>query len=195
VSDRRQPTQERSRQLVESILIGTQQLLRTTPPQDITAAMLAEAADCSPAALYRFFSDKEAIFAAVAERLQEALRDRYNQAFSTLAADATVEATVQLLLEVTATFLRKEPAFRALRWSNAARAVDIEHAYKESNRFLANLLAQRFGGPKRTWVSAVEAAGHMVGVAFEHNPKGDARILKDALRMTVLFLQDALHVL
>ena len=197
VTNRREPTQERSRQLVDSVISGAIRLLRTAPPDTITTALLAEEAGCSVAAMYRFFTDKESIFDAAAGRLQEQLRARYTTVLAALPPSATIDETVDALLDVTAAFLRKEPAFRALRWKNAARTVEVERVYKESNRFLADRLHERFGGSakgtRHAFDSAVEAAGHLVGVAFEHNAKGDPQILDNARVMAKLFLADALR--
>lgn len=193
---RREPLQERSQALVDSVVVGALHLLRTTPPGDITTAMLAEAAGCSAAAMFRFFEDKESIFVAAAERLQVVLRARYDVTLAKLQVDADINMVVRALLGQTASFIRREPAFRALRWANLTHPAELQRAYKETNRRLAVQLHQRFApkspGVAHAFHSAVEAAGHLVGDAFEHNPRGDRQTLRDAGTMVVMFLNSVL---
>ena len=194
---RREPSQARSRVLVESVVVGALHLLRTTAPGEITTRMLADAAGCSVAAMYRFFEDKDSIFDAAADRLQETLRARYEATLAKHNASADLETVVGALLVETASFVRREPAFRALRWANVARPSHLERAYKETNRFLADLLRKRFApttpGLTHVFLIAVEAGGHLVGVAFEHTPKGDPQVLRDARTMVGLYLDNALR--
>ena len=84
-----------------------------------------------------------------------------------------------------------------MRWANVARPSHLERAYKETNRIVADVLHKRFAPAKsglaHVFLSVVEAGGHLVGAAFEHNPRGDPRVLRDARTMVVLFLDDALR--
>jgi AcrR family transcriptional regulator len=196
VDSRRSPVQARSRLLVESVVTGTRTLLRTTNPESITTAMIATEAGCSPAAFYRFFADRESIFETVADALQEDLRSTYSATFTRLASDATLRDAIDLLVDTTASAFRREPAFRMLRWRDRTPTPTSQRSIRATNDHVAELLWNRFGRRRTTlrptFHTAVEAAGHIVGLAFEQRASGDRRMLIDAKRMTELFLTDAL---
>ena len=71
-ANRRTPLQARSNKTVEEILDAAASLLRTVPFEEITTSRLAEQAGISVGALYRFYSDKQEIFDAIAVRELEA---------------------------------------------------------------------------------------------------------------------------
>lgn len=190
VAKRRDPQQARSRQLVASVIEATVVLLRAAPPGEITVAAIAEQAGCSAAGMFRFFADKDAIFAAVAEQLQVSLRKRYVDALHDPGA-ATLDNAIKVLVDVTASYIRKEPAFRSLRWGAGTPLHEVTRFYRETNRATADALVDRFTelrrNEHRTYL-AVEAAGHLIGLAFENHPKGHAATLQIAIEQARLLL-------
>ncbi len=190
MAQRRDPQQARSRQLVDSVIEATIALLRVGPPSEITVAAIAEQTGCSAAAMFRFFADKDAIFAAAAQELQVSLRKRYIAALTNSAA-TTLDGAIKVLVDETATYIRKEPAFRSLRWGAGTPLHEVTRFYRETNRIAANVLVDRFAElhrkEHRTYL-AVEAAGHLIGLAFENHPKGHAPTLQIAVEQARLLL-------
>src|SRR5712671_2530328 len=71
---RRNPVQERSNDTVHQILEAASALLGRMPLEQITTSRIAQEADVSVGALYRFFPDKQTIIDAIAVRHVEELR-------------------------------------------------------------------------------------------------------------------------
>jgi AcrR family transcriptional regulator len=63
-AQRKQPQQERSREMVAKIVAATAALLRTVEPDRVTTNLIAEKADVSKGSIYQYFSDKDEIFDA-----------------------------------------------------------------------------------------------------------------------------------
>lgn len=66
-SDRRQPSQERSRQLVAAVRQAGRQLLAEEGPSALTTTRIAERAGVSVGSLYQYFENKAAILTAIFE--------------------------------------------------------------------------------------------------------------------------------
>ena len=73
-ASRRAPLQARSNQTVEEILDAASWLLGRLPFEQITTSRIAEQAGISVGALYRFYSDRQEIFDAIAVRELDAFR-------------------------------------------------------------------------------------------------------------------------
>jgi AcrR family transcriptional regulator len=65
---RRSPVQMRSQQTVQRVLDAASSLLQRVSLEDVTTTRIAEEADLSIGALYRFFPDKQSIIDAIAVR-------------------------------------------------------------------------------------------------------------------------------
>ena len=59
---RKQPSQERTRRLVEHILDSTLALIKEQGMASVNTNLIAQHAEIDIASLYRFFKNKEAIF-------------------------------------------------------------------------------------------------------------------------------------
>jgi AcrR family transcriptional regulator len=136
--------------------------------------------------MFRFFADKDSILAAATDHLQNALRSAHNKALSATPGDATLQMVLTVLVDSTASFARKEPAFRSLRWGAGSPLPDIVRAYRLTNDVLTGVLLERFPelqrDPLRTSL-AVSATGHLIGLAFENNPRGHRPTLLAAAEM------------
>lgn len=62
---RREPRQERSRVLVQSLLEATRRILEREGPEALTTNHIAEVAGVSIGSLYQYFEDKEAVVEAI----------------------------------------------------------------------------------------------------------------------------------
>ncbi|GAB1621618.1 hypothetical protein AAOGI_16680 [Agarivorans albus] len=65
---RKQPSQERTRRLVEHILDSTLSLIKEQGMASVNTNLIAQYAEIDIASLYRFFKNKDAIFFALAKR-------------------------------------------------------------------------------------------------------------------------------
>lgn len=192
-STRRTPTQTRSRATVTAIVDACRDLLGGHRPEAITTTMIAERAMCSPAALYRFFASREAVFAAIVDQDQRELAQLYRDALdpSDPAQPAVVLETV---FEIIVDFVRTRPGFAALWWSEMAGTTARQRDRTEGNGYIAARLQaviepERQHEPISTrYLVAVEIADHLIEVAFRHHPNGDHDILNEARRVLRLAL-------
>ena len=81
-ANRRTPLQARSNQTVEEILDAASSLLGRVPFEEITTSRIAAQAGISVGALYRFYSDRQEIFDAIAVRELDAFRAGIERAFT-----------------------------------------------------------------------------------------------------------------
>src|SRR3974390_1263896 len=81
-TSRRTPLQARSNRTVEEILDAASSLLGRIPFEQITTSRIAEQAGISVGALYRFYSDRQEIFDAIAVRELDVFRAEIERAFS-----------------------------------------------------------------------------------------------------------------
>lgn len=191
---RRPPKQERSRALVEAILESAAALLARTPAQGVTTTMIAQGANCSPAALYRFFTNREAIFVELGDRYRSRLADMYEGLLDEPSEKAPL-AVAREVYDTLVAFVRTEPGFRNLWWSGLIDATTIGSDRRDGKRYLAERLHALFEPtsppavrPGVAYVVCVEVADHLIGTAFEHDPSGDQPLLEETLRILALQL-------
>ena len=97
-SARRQPRQERARQVVEAVLGATVRVVEREGSDAITTNRVAKVAGVSIGSLYQYFPDKRAIFAALHERHVEEVIQVIERTVSGHAA-STVEVLMRALTE------------------------------------------------------------------------------------------------
>ncbi|MBL7251621.1 TetR/AcrR family transcriptional regulator [Alloalcanivorax sp. C16-2] len=68
---RKQPRQKRSREMVKALVEATGQCIQRHGLDDTTTARIAEQAGVSVGSLYQYFGDKDALIAALLDRLAE----------------------------------------------------------------------------------------------------------------------------
>lgn len=102
-TQRKQPTQSRSRLMVEAIVKATTQVLLKEGYEACTTNRVAEAAGVSIGSVYQYFPNKEALVVAVLERYQGELRDAMVVRLAELATadlETAVRGMVAAMLEV-----------------------------------------------------------------------------------------------
>ena len=72
----RAPSQRRSRERVDRILLSSARLLASRDPKEVSIRAIAAEAEVSPGTIYQFFRDKEAIYEALSERFSAAILNR-----------------------------------------------------------------------------------------------------------------------
>lgn len=111
---RRTPIQARSNKTVEEILDAASALLGQIPFEQITTSRIAEQAGISVGALYRFYSDKQEIFDAIAVRELDAFRNEIERAFTARQLIFSPRKSLERVLDAYVDFLESRPHFREL---------------------------------------------------------------------------------
>jgi AcrR family transcriptional regulator len=117
-ANRRTPLQARSNQTVEEILDGASALLGRIPFEEITTSRIAAEAGISVGALYRFYSDRQEIFDAIAVRELEAFRSEIEHAFTARQLVFSPRKSLGRVLDAYIDFLDTRPHFRELALGN-----------------------------------------------------------------------------
>ncbi len=117
-ANRRTPIQARSNKTVEDILDAAASLLIQVPFEEITTSRLAEQAGISVGALYRFYSDKQEIFDAIAVRELDAFRAEIERAFTARQLIFSPRKSLGRVLDAYVDFLESRPHFRILALGN-----------------------------------------------------------------------------
>ena len=104
IKPRKLPSQERSKQLVESLLDATAAILVKHGYEGLTTNRVAESAGVSVGSLYQYFPNKEALVAALIQRWSDnvlaTITERYHDV-SGLPIEEAVVPLVQTALETT----------------------------------------------------------------------------------------------
>lgn len=107
-TQRRQPKQARSRELVDRILTSAGELFAGRGFPNVTTNHIAEHAGVSIGSLYQFFADKDEILAALQDKWTERLRAELDLRLRP-EPGVTLAETVEQVLEVHATLNRQPP--------------------------------------------------------------------------------------
>ena len=113
-ASRRAPLQARSNQTVEEILDAASALLGRVPFEQITTSRIAGQAGISVGALYRFYSDRQEIFDAIAVRELDAFRAEIEPAFTARQLIFSPRKSLGRVLDAYVSFLESRPHFREL---------------------------------------------------------------------------------
>ena len=79
---RRMPQQDRSRAMVERIIVAGHDVLLERGYEGASTNRIAQAAGISPGSLYQYFPDKDAIVAEVVDRWTDAMHARISRVFA-----------------------------------------------------------------------------------------------------------------
>lgn len=143
-SARRQPRQERARARVDGILDASVEVLRTEGLSGFTMSAIAAHAGTSVPSLYRYFADREAIIAALAERYFDSLHTLMDQELTGLRTGGQARQALADLLTSYYEAFRSDPAL-ALLWGGAVADVRLAELNTADSRRNGTLLAQRIG--------------------------------------------------
>jgi AcrR family transcriptional regulator len=111
---RRTPVQNRSNETLQAILDATARLLTRLPVDQITTSRVAEEAGISVGALYRFFSDKQEIYDAIAVRELERFREIVEAHLTARKLLFSPRKTLGQIIDTYVKFLDEHPHFRVL---------------------------------------------------------------------------------
>ena len=147
-ANRRTPLQARSNKTVEEILDAAASLLCTIPFEEITTSRLAEQAGISVGALYRFYSDKQEIFDAIAVRELDAFRAEIERVVTARQLIFSPRKVLGRVLDAYVDFLESRPHFRILALGHHISERTRENQSDPQTGpggILGNLLVERYG--------------------------------------------------
>jgi AcrR family transcriptional regulator len=113
-ANRRAPSQARGEETVQAILDAAMRLLTNLPVEQITTSRIAEEAQLSIGALYRFYGDKQQIFDAIAVHELTAFRAQIESSVKLPALLFSTRKSLDRILDSYIAFLDARPHFRAL---------------------------------------------------------------------------------
>ena len=186
---RRVPQQQRSRDLVTSVVDAAERLLVEDDPAHpaaLSTTRIAGEAGIAVGSLYQYFPDTAAILAAVADRHLTAFEALMDQAVRAAQQERWGDP-VATLVDLFASRWRDEPGYRAL-WLGVGLPQALLEADRANKLALARgvrrvLVAQGLAqdGPHLVTVcqAAVIAADALLQEAFRRDPAGDPALLDE----------------
>ena len=145
MSSHRKPVQARAQRTYDALLDAAGHLLGEVGVERISSNMICERAGTTPPAFYRYFDDKYAIIAALAERLMK----RQNVALETWVAryadaelDVLAGKTVELLRMMHAITSSEPGALWIMRSLHAVPS--LTHIRLQSHNFVADMLTDLY---------------------------------------------------
>jgi len=195
---RRQPRQIRSRETVGRILAATEELILAGGIEAATTRTIGQRAGVGPASLYRFFADREEIFAALLQRELTKLEAEIEQRETALLA-TTTHGFIAAQLEMFVSFHECNPLFVRL-WFGGRLTPGIVARVHAYNRVLADRAARRLTAArlldaeraKQATPILVEVADRILELAFRDRPTADSEVITTGIAMLAAYLDSAI---
>jgi AcrR family transcriptional regulator len=192
---RRVPQQTRSRGRVERILEAADRLVVSGGVESVNTRVVAAAADMPVATLYQYFADKEAILLALVERDLAELDARIRrdvERVDPLSVRTLVEVTMRAFVDL---YRRRRSLVMIFLRGRTVPAIR-DHC-RAHNRRLAHELytlarARGLVLPGATGLHAelaMEITDRLLQVAFEKDPRGDPRVVDEAIAVVSGYLE------
>jgi AcrR family transcriptional regulator len=192
------PTQDRSRRTVSAILDAASEVLKEGGPDALTTSALAERTGLRVRNIYRYFRDRQAIMATLAERMSNRIESAVADVTGLSDPTRSLERVVNDLVEQVMAAAASEPAGvqvrAAMRTSRELQAIDAA-----SDRRIANLLAdalrQRGIRARRDRLEAglfvvVTAIGAVLDrAALDSDEAEQAMLVREVKRMAYAYVQ------
>ncbi|WP_084262464.1 TetR/AcrR family transcriptional regulator [Actinomadura formosensis] len=180
---------------VERVLTAADELVAQTGVTEMTVTDLARLSGVRPGSIYQFFPTKTAVLDALAERYLIALDRQLAPQLGEPDRRPTPDL-LEELFEAHVSYLREHPGFRAL-WLGRAHLTRLPRLDTERDAFLAGAIDRALQGqgadPERTAAAArlvVFVTGHILELAFQHDPAGDADVLAEGRRLLTAYITD-----
>ncbi len=193
----RKPSQDRGQRRYEALLDAAEKVIAEVGIAQATTNAIAARAKSGMGSLYRFFPNKEAIVAALADRYLNAMRPITQYAAHPELRSLSLAAMVDAIIDPLAEFFRKAPAY-----SHVFRATDAVGSAGEYDCDLAEAVVQNVeaviaarvprAAPKQRRVHAlvsVELVHHMLEFAFQSPPARRRAIILETKRLLALYAE------
>ena len=196
-ASRRTPLQARSNKTVEEILDAASSLLGRIPFDEITTSRVAQEAGISVGALYRFYSDRQEIFDAIAVRELETFRAEIERVFTARQLIFSPRKSLGRVLDAYVDFLESRPHFRELALGNHISDLTRENQSDPQTGpggLLGDLLVRKCGWKpgKRLQLKirvAAEAGDRVIAFAYkQESPEARRAVLHELKEMLAGYL-------
>jgi AcrR family transcriptional regulator len=192
---RRIPTQERSRRKVEHILDAAATLVVAQGVEALTTRGIAERAKVPVASLYQYFSDKEDVLLALAERDMAEMDAQVATDLAGLEHPTVAELVSTTMRAFVAVYHRRR-AFVEIYLRGRTNAA-VHQFGREHNRRIAQSLHDYaveagLARPELTpamAVLAVEIGDRVFQLAFEHDADGDPAMVEEGIALVTAYLE------
>lgn len=193
------PQQERSHKRYQAILDAAAEVFAERGVEAATTQEIAERADTSIGSVYRFFSDKQALFQAVLDRVAANERELLESVFAD-AFDESIPTLIDRAIDVYAAFNAQEPGWYAIwRHLNLHTASDKSGHTLRDERLRRLLMLVGYYAPHLDEVRREVVATTVLALltsmlaAAERQPSPmRERLLEETKRILGLYAQDYL---
>ncbi|MER7110336.1 TetR/AcrR family transcriptional regulator [Streptomyces sp. NPDC000229] len=195
---RRTPVQQRSAERLARILDACAQLLDEAGYEELSTRDVAVRAGVPIGSVYRFFSDKRAMAAALAHRNLDRYAERVAARLAERDQDRGVGVVVDVMLDEYLAMKRAVPGFALVDFGVPAT---VERPGDDPNHLVADrlcgLLAAHLGRTaddvlRRKVLVAVEAADALLRLAFRAGPPGDPQLVAETRLLLHAYLSPVL---
>ena len=192
---RNEPVQARSAARLGSLLDAAAEVVDEVGFERLTTAMVAERAHASIGTVYRYFPDRIAVLEGLSSRAFRRFLDRILNQYREHRLEA-LEERVSAAIDTYADLYRHERGFRVVRFADVVDVHLLDGRRTSSSTLVeafADLAEER--GRKRTedlvfrLTVVISLAGALVHRAFEVSATGDPRLLDEAKKVSVDYLQ------
>lgn len=191
------PRQERSRRTLDVILDTTAAVVAADGFTAVTTADIAERAGIAIGTFYRFYPDREALLAALRTRTYAGYLELLIAAFDRK-PPRTWKQAVTTMIDVNIECYRTIPAFAIVDLSLLAADADEREAHLRRAALYLDAIVEcltDFGLPtSKAWRMrlevALQQASALTSLAFLRDASGDRRILAEARRLPLDYLQE-----
>jgi len=195
LSPRKQPQQERSRALVETILAAATRVLVTDGYEGATTNRIAEAAGISVGSLYQYFPNKEAIVGQLLEQHAEAMWEVF-ASYMAAYGDRPLAETVPGVIDALMTAHRVAPRLHRVLQEQVPRIGRLSKQ-REMNRRAACAAAQFLAAHRHetdvadietTAFVLVEAVEALIHASLDDHELDADRVRTEAIRLATRYL-------
>jgi AcrR family transcriptional regulator len=180
---------------VQRILDSASDLIVEQGVAAVGTKTIAERAGIPIASLYQYFADKTEILLALVERdtteMDAAVAEAV-AALETVSVRATVVATMRAFVAI----YHQRPAFVVIWWRGRAHPAVYDYCRAHNKRIAADLLAfaqdaglVRPDADPQVVELAVEIGDRVFQLAFEHDLRGDERIIAEGIELVTGYLE------
>lgn len=156
---------------------------------------ITEVAGCSRASFYQYFSDKEDVLLALAQRDMEEMDAQVLADLQTIEV-LSVESLVRTVMGAFVTVYHRRRAFVEI-YLRGRNNPAVHQFGREHNAAVAEMLRAfavdagiaRADMPPRSALLAVEIGDRVFQLAFEHDPEGDPALVEEGMTLVSAYLE------